>query len=64
MVVGFDVDFSYPKLAKAICYLNGKDCHFIVTNTDCTLPGIKGSPIPFFPGKVSFAPCVKIIKFY
>ncbi|KAL2724748.1 glycerol-3-phosphate phosphatase-like [Vespula maculifrons] len=34
VIVGFDEHFSYPKMVKAVTYLNDPNVHFIGTNTD------------------------------
>ena len=38
VVVGFDLNFTYLKLARATSYLQNKDCLFVATNTDAALP--------------------------
>ncbi|KAJ3022816.1 hypothetical protein HKX48_005149 [Thoreauomyces humboldtii] len=39
VLLGFDLDINYKKLAKAFTYLHhDKDCHFLATNSDTTFP--------------------------
>ncbi|TPX59227.1 hypothetical protein PhCBS80983_g02619 [Powellomyces hirtus] len=39
VLLGFDLDINYKKLAKAFTYLHhNKDCHFLATNSDLTFP--------------------------
>ena len=47
MVVGFDKDITYTKIAKALAHVNQPGCHFIATNTDSGLPTASGG---FMPG--------------
>ena len=46
MVVGFDSNFSYMKLIKAVTFLNKPDCVFIATNEDTRLPANSDVIIP------------------
>ena len=48
-MVGFDSNFSYMKLIKAVTFLNKADCVFIATNEDTRLPANSDVIIP---GKV------------
>ncbi|KAI8915869.1 HAD-like domain-containing protein [Gorgonomyces haynaldii] len=38
VVLGFDLDINYKKIAKAFTYVNSQNCHFIATNADSTYP--------------------------
>ena len=38
VVVGFDINFTFQKLARATSYLSDKDCMYVVTNTDAAFP--------------------------
>jgi 4-nitrophenyl phosphatase len=39
VLLGFDLDLNYKKLAKAFTYINSKpECHFLATNSDLTFP--------------------------
>uniref|UniRef100_A0A8C7X982 Glycerol-3-phosphate phosphatase n=1 Tax=Oryzias sinensis TaxID=183150 RepID=A0A8C7X982_9TELE len=46
VVVGFDQDFSYMKLNRALQYLIQKDCLFVGTNRDTRLPLEGGRAVP------------------
>ncbi|KAJ3291824.1 hypothetical protein HK104_005784 [Borealophlyctis nickersoniae] len=47
VLLGFDLNINYKKLAKAFTYLHSnKDCHFLATNSDLTYP----SAGTVFPG--------------
>lgn len=46
VVVGFDKDFSYPKLAKAVTYLANPNVHFIGTNADTDRPSPNNNKFP------------------
>ncbi|KAM6950977.1 glycerol-3-phosphate phosphatase-like [Aplochiton taeniatus] len=46
VVVGFDWDFSYMKLNRAMQYLSNPDIVFVGTNTDTRLPLEGGKAIP------------------
>ena len=47
VLVGYDLDFNYTKLLKALCYLGRPGCHFLCTNPDSVLPmGGEGRAIP------------------
>ncbi|KAM6951629.1 glycerol-3-phosphate phosphatase-like [Aplochiton taeniatus] len=46
VVVGFDNDFSYMKLNRAMQYLSNPDCMFVGTNNDTRLPLEGGKVVP------------------
>ncbi|XP_076646399.1 glycerol-3-phosphate phosphatase [Halictus rubicundus] len=56
VVVGFDKDFSFPKLMKTATYLQDPDVHFIGTNIDTERPSPNTNR---FPGTGCF---IKIIE--
>jgi len=45
VVIGFDIQVNYRKLARAFTYLTNPKCQFIATNTDATYP-YAGSVFP------------------
>lgn len=51
VVVGFDKDFSYPKLLKAATYVQDPTVHFIGTNPDVEGPSPTSAK---FPGLLHF----------
>ena len=51
VIVGFDRDFSYPKLMKAATYAANPNVHFIGTNPDTVRPSVNTTK---FPGTVFF----------
>ncbi|KAI8826594.1 HAD-like domain-containing protein [Fimicolochytrium jonesii] len=47
VLLGFDLNINYKKLAKAFTYLHSNpDCHFLATNSDSTFPAGKS----IYPG--------------
>ncbi|CAH1389359.1 unnamed protein product [Nezara viridula] len=46
VVVGYDLFFSYPKVAKANCYLNDPECLFLATNKDGKIHFGAGITVP------------------
>jgi phosphoglycolate phosphatase len=46
VICGFDEHISYAKIAKAMAYLQHKECLFVVTNTDTGLPSGSGRLLP------------------
>lgn len=60
VVVGFDQDFSYMKLNRALQYLIQKDCLFVGTNRDTRLPLEGGRAVP---GKDEKRPPQKTLTF-
>jgi phosphoglycolate phosphatase len=51
VIVGFDKNFSYPKMVKAATYIQNPDVYFLGTNPDLKRPS------PFktrFPGKLLY----------
>ncbi|KAI9592208.1 4-nitrophenylphosphatase [Syncephalis fuscata] len=56
VLVGFDMQINYRKLAKAYVYLKSNpDCLFLATNTDSTFPHLNGS----FPGTGTMVAAIK-----
>ena len=45
VLVGFDHHFSYMKMMKAATYILKRDCVFLGTNWDASLPVKEGNPI-------------------
>ncbi|XP_016907209.1 glycerol-3-phosphate phosphatase [Apis cerana] len=46
VVIGFDKDFSFPKIVKAVTYLNDPNVHFIGTNNDIERPSPSTNKFP------------------
>lgn len=46
VVIGFDKDFSFPKIVKAVTYLNNPNVHFIGTNNDIERPSPSANKFP------------------
>jgi phosphoglycolate phosphatase len=46
VVVGIDLNFSYVKASKAVMYLRDKDCLFVATNPDPSIPAGNGILLP------------------
>ncbi|RWS00047.1 Phosphoglycolate phosphatase-like protein, partial [Dinothrombium tinctorium] len=59
VVVGFDNQFSFPKLAKACSYVKSEDCLFIASNLDETYP----SPRPgiIVPGPGAYVSAIEAV---
>ena len=45
VLVGFDSHFNYMKMMKAATYILKRDCVFVGTNWDASLPVKEGNPI-------------------
>ena len=55
VVMGFDVDINYKKIAKAFTFLySNPECHFLVTNKDITYPA-NGT---VYPGTGALVACI------
>jgi HAD superfamily hydrolase (TIGR01450 family) len=46
VVVGLDYDFTFVKAAKAVAYLENKNCLFLATNSDNRIPTSNGRAMP------------------
>lgn len=46
VIVGFDIDFSYPKLIKAATYAANSNVHFIGANPDTARPSPNANMFP------------------
>lgn len=57
VVVGFDNQVSFKKLAKACSYVKRSDCQFIASNADESFPSV--SPDIFVPGPGLYVSAIK-----
>uniref|UniRef100_A0A7I4YDF9 Haloacid dehalogenase hydrolase domain containing protein n=2 Tax=Haemonchus contortus TaxID=6289 RepID=A0A7I4YDF9_HAECO len=60
VVASYDPHFSYPKIMKAVNYLQRDDVEFLVTDEDQTFPG----PIPgvVLPGSGAISSCIRAVS--
>lgn len=57
VIVGFDENISFPKILKAVSYLNNPECIFLATNTDERFP--VGNTNVVVPGSGSMVSAVQ-----
>jgi len=59
VVIGFDNQISFPKLAKACSYVKRKDCLFIASNADETFP--HPDPAVAVPGPGAYVAAIEAV---